>query len=250
MEERWSNDLYEAYANRTLVSNMQFPDTMNKRAAYDIQERVLQRKEETDNHAGYKVSLTSKETQDMFMSDSPLYGAMCRQTVLDGIVNLQDLNEPLLEMELIFIVQEELTLTDSEEDIMRKCLVAPGLEVPDSRFAQWFPNLTVTEIIADSAVSGRVMYGEGKQLTLEDIADVKGELYFNGKQIAEGRSTGVLGHPVKSVKWLIKEIAVYKRTLKPGMFISAGTFILPKQLEAGDYEARYERVGTVKLTVK
>ncbi|TDM11975.1 2-keto-4-pentenoate hydratase [Macrococcus lamae] len=246
----WVNELYKAYENRTLANRANFPKHLDMSSAYDIQDMVLQRKEETEALKGYKVSLTSRQTQDMFMSTSPLYGAMCDSAVLTDTVNRSDLNEPLLELELVFIVQEELKLTDSAEDIMRKCLIAPGIEVPDSRFTNWFPNLTVAEIIADSAVSGRVIYGEGKPLTYDDIANIKGELFFNGKLLAEGRSTEVLNHPVEAVQWLIKEIAHYGRTLKPGMFVSSGTFILPKPMEVGKYEARYETVGNVVLTVK
>ncbi|MCY1029794.1 hydratase, partial [Mammaliicoccus sciuri] len=86
---------------------------ITEHAAYDIQEGVLQRKEETEIHKGYKISLTSQETRDIFSSTTPLYGAMGETTILDKHIYLNDLNEPLAELELVFIVQEELTEEDS-----------------------------------------------------------------------------------------------------------------------------------------
>ena len=60
----------------------------------------------------------------------------------------------------------------------------------------------------------------------------------------------VEGHPAKAVKWLISEIKKYNRSLKPGMFVSSGTFILPKPLTQGVYKAEYENVGNIEFTVE
>ncbi|OAO19843.1 hydratase [Mammaliicoccus lentus] len=247
---KWVAQFYEAYENKTIIPNGVLPSNITANVAYDVQEGVLQRKEETELHKGYKISLTSQETRDIFSSTTPLYGAMGDTTIFGKRVQLNDLNEPLIEMELVFLVQEELNEQDSLEDIMNKCLIAPGIEIPDSRFSNWFPNLSVTEIIADSAVSGGVVYGEPKQLSYEDINNIKGTLYLDGKEIASGDSTEVEGHPAKAVKWLISEIKKYNRSLKPGMFVSSGTFILPKPLTQGVYKAEYENVGNIEFTVE
>lgn len=247
---KWISQFYEAYENQSIIPNGVLPSNITEHAAYDIQEGVLQRKEETEIHKGYKISLTSQETRDIFSSTTPLYGAMGETTILDKHIYLNDLNEPLAELELVFIVQEELTEEDSLEDIMNKCLIAPGIEIPDSRFSNWFPNLSVTEIIADSAVSGGVVYGEPKKLSYEDIDNIKGTLYLDGKELASGFSTEVEGHPAKAVKWLINEIKEYNRSLTPGMFISSGTFILPKPLTQGEYKAVYENVGEIEFIVE
>ncbi|GGI39655.1 2-keto-4-pentenoate hydratase [Mammaliicoccus stepanovicii] len=247
---KWVARFYDAYENKSIIPNGILPSNITEHTAYDIQEGVLQRKEETEIHKGYKISLTSQETRDIFSSSTPLYGAMGETTVLNNRIYLNDFNEPLAELELVFIVQEELAETDSLDDIMRKCLIAPGVEVPDSRFSNWFPNLNVTEIIADSAVSGGVVYGEPKSFTYDDIDNIKGTLYQDDQEIATGYSTEVEGHPAKAVKWLISEIKEYNRALTPGMFISSGTFILPKPLTKGSFRAEYDNVGTVEFTVE
>lgn len=217
--------------------------------AYGIQDEVLDLKEENGEVLmGYKISLTSKETQDLFKSQTPLYGAMTDRTVKKE-VSLSDYNIPLLEMELVFLIDEEIKPGDSEEDIIKKCRIAPGAEVPDARYEDWFPNTTMYEVIADGAVNGAVIYGEPRKFEYTDLDDIKGSLSFNGEVIKEGRSTEVLGHPAKSVKWLANELYNHDKTLRPGLFVSSGTFNLPVPLEVGTYTAEYEGIGRVEFEV-
>lgn len=73
---KWVAQFYEAYENKTIIPNGVLPSNITENAAYDVQEGVLQRKEETELHKGYKISLTSQETRDIFSSTTPLYGAI------------------------------------------------------------------------------------------------------------------------------------------------------------------------------
>ncbi|CAM2780493.1 2-keto-4-pentenoate hydratase [Salinicoccus roseus] len=240
--------LYTAYAaNEPLELGVL--EIESKEAAYDVQRGVLKLKEENGEVlTGYKISLTSRETQDLFHSDSPLYGAMTDRTVKKEI-NLNDYNIPLLEMELVFLVDEEILPEDDEAAIMQKCRVAPGAEVPDGRYKDWFPNTSLTEIIADGAVNGAVVYGEPSHYDYKAIEDIKGTLFHEGKAIKEGRSTEVLGHPASAVKWLAGTLAAQGEKLNPGLFISSGTFNLPLPLKTGTYRVEYENVGSVDFRV-
>ena len=197
---------------------------------------------------GYKISLSGQEMQNLFGSNSPLYGGMTDRAVLKSI-SLENYNQPFLEMELIFLVDDEIYPDDSEAEIMDKCRVAPGVEIPDGRYENWFPNINLHEIIADCAVSGAVIYGTGQQLTHAEIEDIKGMLSFEGSQIKEGQSTEVLGHPAKSIQWLAKALARTNKRLVPGLFVSSGTFNLPVRLEPGNYSAEYENVGKIEFEV-
>ncbi|MCG4779036.1 hypothetical protein L0P10_19350, partial [Eggerthella lenta] len=73
------------------------------------------------------------------------------------------------------------------------------LEVPDSLFKDWFPNLSKYNVMSDCAVGGLVVYGEERDTdkvfaTPEDAAKVHAELYFNGVKKDEGDSSEVLGN--------------------------------------------------------
>ncbi|KRN03998.1 2-oxo-hepta-3-ene-1, 7-dioate hydratase [Holzapfeliella floricola DSM 23037 = JCM 16512] len=112
---------------------------------------------------GYKVSLTSQETQKMFDSDEPLYGAQVASHFVKSGKRLrmkQDLMAPLAEVELVFRVKSDLSSSDSLAELAAKTTVAPGVEVPDSRFAEWFPSLSKYLVMSDSAIGGYVVYGK------------------------------------------------------------------------------------------
>lgn len=240
--------LYTAYATNEPLE-LGVLEIESKDAAYSIQDEVLKMKEENGEILmGYKISLTSQETRDLFGSETPLYGAMTDVTVRKGI-SLKDYNIPLLEMELVFLVDEEIQPTDSAEEIMAKCRVAPGAEVPDGRYKDWFPNTSLTEIIADGAVNGAVIYGAPARYGYGDLEDIRGVLRRDGEILKEGHSTEVFDHPAKSVKWLVESLADGGKRLVPGMFVSSGTFNLPVPLEPGHYEVEYENIGEIAFEV-
>lgn len=243
------NKLFEAYRSNSPIELNQF-DFKTKEEAYNVQDMVLDLKKSELNEylAGYKISLTSKTTQDMFKCDSPLYGGMTNVTIKDKVL-LSDYNEPLLELELVFLVDEDIEIDDTNDMIMKKCRVAPGIEVPDGRYKNWFPNTNLYEILADGAVNGAVVIGEPQKVSYDDIDGIKGSLIFNGKFVKEGKSSEVLDHPVNSVKWLAKILNEQGKKLSKGLFISTGTFVLPERLQTGSYEAIYENLGSVKLEV-
>src|SRR5699024_7198435 len=216
---------------------------------YSVQDAVLDLKIESGEVlSGYKISLTSEETQKLFKSDQPLYGAMTDRTILER-VSLGDFNIPLLEMELVFIVDEIVFPEDNVDDIMRKCRVAPGAEIPDGRYEDWFPNIDLYEVVSDGAVNGAVIFGEPRKFEYDDLDDIKGTLSHNGEIIKESQSTEVLGHPAKAVKWLAEVLSGRSRNLNAGLIVCAGTYNIPVELEAGKNTVEYDNIGKVEFEV-
>lgn len=66
----------------------------------------------------------------------------------------------------------------------------------------------------------------------------------------DGSSATVMGHPINAVKWLLEKLGEHELTLEPGMFVSSGTFIMPKSLEAGTYTGEFEGIGSVQFKVE
>lgn len=249
---RLADKLFEAYLHKQPLNQGEIPADLDKQAAYRIQHAVTAKKtaQSEEELKGYKVSLTSPETQNLFHSDTPLYGALTKSSLAGGEIELEEMLSPLLEIELIFILTEDLTAEDDVHSILRKSLIAPGIEVPDSRFKDWFPKITLGQVIADSAVAGKIVTGTPiGNVSFDELQDLQGKLTFNGEEVASGHSTSVLGHPAHAVKWLAEELAVHGSSLTKGMFISSGTFTLPQRLEKGLYTARYEGIGEVNLKV-
>ncbi|MDY4510999.1 2-keto-4-pentenoate hydratase [Streptococcus hyovaginalis] len=222
--------------------------------AYAVQDAFIALREETVQ--GYKVSLTSEETQRMFDSTEPFYGQETTTQFLQGplTLSLSELLDPLIEIELVFRAKEDLSVDDTLEDLLEKLTIAPGIEVPDSRFKEWFPTLNKYLVVSDCAVGGRVVFGQEQDVkgnfTVDDLANISGVLSKDGEVLKEGVSSEVLGNPLNSVAWLVKKLASHGKTLKKGQQVSSGTFILPPALEKGVYRVDYgSGVGSLELTV-
>ncbi len=250
-QQQLADRLHAAYQDQQALAQDQIPSTIQPDAAYKVQHAVTQKKAQNGEAlAAYKISLTSPETQALFHSKKPLYGALTAPALSNGRIEHSSLLSPLIEIELVFLVQETISAADSAETILKKTAIAPGIEVPDCRFIDWFPNITLGQVIADSAVSGRLVIGKPvSDVSYEQLANMHGELVFNGEQIASGHSTEVLKHPVHAIQWLAAELESHGLVLEHGLAVSSGTFILPKPLEIGRYEARYEGLGSVELLV-
>ncbi|MHA5129501.1 2-oxo-hepta-3-ene-1,7-dioate hydratase [Oenococcus oeni] len=146
----------------------------------------------------------------MFNSDSPFYGAETASAWLENDASLQlsDLMYPLLEVEMVFTAKENLLPSDSLAELLDKVSVSAGVELPDSRFKDWFPSLPKYLVVADGAVGGRVVYTKatGREVSVDDLANVACTLTLNGKELGSGKSSEVLGNPLNSLQWLVKKI--------------------------------------------
>lgn len=244
--------LYDAYNSKQPISKDAFPKNVTQTEAYDIQHRLTDKKaaKNNDKLIGYKISLTSEETQQLFHSTTPLYGALTQSSLSKETIELDEMLSPLVEIELMFRANEDISATDDEQSILEKTSIAPGMEIPDSRFTDWFPKVSLGQVIADSAVAGKIVVGEPIDgLTYDQLNTIHATLKLDEETIAEGSSSEVLGNPIHAIKWLVDELAKTGRTITKGMIISSGTFILPKELKKGTYRVEFEKAGGVSLQV-
>ena len=259
-QEELAGALYQAYAANCAGRNapLDMADwegvVTDDDAAYAVQDAVMAKKGEPV--AGYKVSLTSEETQRMFDSTCPLYGAQVaeRFVATPCELDLSRLNEPLLEVEFCFKANEDLSPEDSLADVLRKCTVAGDMEVPDARFAAWFPTLSKYLVMSDCAVGGYVLYGrevDGRDLTVEGMAGYHAKCYHDGELVKEGDSSEILGNPVKSMKWLVEKLASQGKRFTAGMRASVGTVFVPPHLTAGTWRVEWDGpFGSLEATVR
>ncbi len=137
----------------------------------------------------------------MFDSDSPLYGAQVKSHFVNSPHNVKadEVMDPLAEVEMMFTAKEDLSANDSLEDLFHKTTVAPAVEVPDSRFSDWFPSLSKYMVMADAAVGGYVVFGEENDTDKlfdkpDDLANVTCEL-SRWQSSKDGQASEVLGNP-------------------------------------------------------
>lgn len=152
--------------------------------AYAVQRAVAEQKGEPTG--GYKISLTSKTTQDMFGTTEPLFGEQIPSHILaaPAVLQMAEMNEPLIEVELSMIPKVDLEPGMSDEELLRNVTVAGDIEVPDARFKAWFPALNKYLVVADCAVGGYIIHGtpvDGTKLKLEDLLKIHVDLLKDGK---------------------------------------------------------------------
>lgn len=222
--------------------------------AYAVQDAVMAKK--MGSAAGYKVSLTSGETQKMFDSDSPLYGAQVAERFVPTpcTLDLRHLNEPLVEVEFCFTAKKDLSADMSLDELLHNCTVAGDMEVPDARFKAWFPTLSKYLVMSDCAVGGYVLYGtpvDGAELTVDGMAKVHAKAYHDGEFVKEGDSSEVLGNPVNSLKWLVGKLESQGKSFTKGMHVSVGTVFVPPAFTAGEWRVEFSGpFGTLEVTAK
>ena len=260
-QQELAEALYQAYRNNFYALE-NTPLTMadwegvvtDDDTAYAVQDAVMAKK--LGPVAGYKVSLTSKETQDMFDSDCPLYGAQVAERFVPApcTLELAHLNEPLLECELCFTAKRDLDASMTPAELLAACTVAADMEVPDSRFKAWFPTLSKYLVMSDCAVGGYVVYGtpvDGAELSVDAMAGYHAVCRHDGKVVKEGDTSEILGNPVNSMQWLVSKLASQGKSFRRGMHASVGTVFVPPALTAGTWEVEYTGpFGKVELTVK
>ena len=200
--------------------------------------------------AGYKVSLST-----------PTWGALTDDVVVSGDASLprETLIDPLLEGELAFVVERQLSPDSTLDDIVDGCRVAPAIEIADSRWEGWHPSVpgrfvvpSGAEIEADNAVSGWLVLGDSwvaaRDLSLSDLGI---SMRSNGRTLAQGALRDVMGHPAAAVKWLIEQLAHDGRPLEVGQVVSSGcpyTDPVTVPREGGTWEAVIEEIGTARVT--
>lgn len=249
-----SNALLNAFKTKQPIEFVSKAHNITEEEAYQTQHFLIEQLQEREQAtiAGYKVSMTSAATQAIANTDEPAYGTILSSKVVEGgnTISLSQLFSPLLEPEIMFELTEDLPENADNLTILSNVKIAAGIEVPDARYKDWFPNFTLADLISDDTATGLIVVGDRVDpLDYNAFANIPLTLTKNGKEIATGLSNEVLGNPVEAVKWLNQKLHSHGKSLKKGQIISSGTFISPLTLEKGVYKAEYGEVGSVEVTV-
>lgn len=122
--------LYNAFCTNKPLDMKACSGVLNDyESAYAVQRKFAELKGEPTG--GYKISLTSKTTQDMFGTTEPLFGEQTKSHIFAApcTLELDHMNEPLIEVELSMIPKVDLTSSMSDEELLENITVAGGIEV-------------------------------------------------------------------------------------------------------------------------
>lgn len=245
--------LINAYQSKTPIPFLRHAYSLDEETAYAIQDAFVKQRCELGNVrvAGYKISMTSDDTQAIANTDEPAYGTLLTSDMVKSgdSVSLSELFSPMIEPEIMFILTDDLTPGADEKEILRKSKLAAGIEVPDARYIDWFPNFSLTDLLSDNAATGFIAISKPVDpFSFEDLADVDMELFHNDEKISEGSSSMVLGNPASAVAWLSRKLGDKNKVLQKDMVISSGTFIPPLTVNEGTYTVTYPHLGSASVT--
>lgn len=204
---------------------------------------------------GHKIGLTSKAMRDMTGAKEPDYGFIYDDWfVMEGsVVQRAKMNRPLVEVELAFVMNEELAGPSVHvADVIRATdFILPALEIVDFRYEKPGVNPLV-DSIADTAWCGGLVLGANPmKLTDVDVRRIGASLSINGEIVESGTSSAVMANPINAVAWLANTLAQFGTSLKPGDVILSGSFIKAVPFDAGDsLVALFDQLGEVTLRVE
>lgn len=204
---------------------------------------------------GHKIGLTSKAMRSLNNATEPDYGTMFDNWfVPEGtIVEFSRLNRPLVEVELAFVLKQDLPGPSvNAADVIRATdFILPALEIVDSRFSRR-GNRGVIDSVADAASCGLVVLGGNpRRLDQLDIRRIGASLAKNGDIEETGVASAVMGNPINSVAWLANKLHEFGVTMAAGHVVLSGSFIRAIPFGAGDtLTAVFDQLGEVSCTFR
>lgn len=228
-----------------------YPD-LSPDDAYRVQEQVLQYRLGSGRKVvGKKVGLTSVAMQQMLGIDTPDYGMIFDNMVLeDGAeVAFDSLQQPRVEPEITFFLKKTLKGPGvTVEDVLEATdYVVASLEVVGSRVADW--KIKLADTIADNASHMAAVIGT-KHVDTNGIDLINEGLVFekNGEELSRGTGSAVLGNPANAVAWCANKLGEYGVPLNAGEFVMPGALVGMTPVVKGDtVTARFDNVGTVSI---
>ena len=218
--------------------------------AYEIQ--GLQREGRGDL-IGWKLGVTSRAKQAQVGVDSPIYGFLATDHVLDQgepLLVAEHIN-PRCEPEIAFVMGADLSgaRVTATEVLAATGGVAAGIEVLDSRYTDY--KFTMPDVVADNASAGRYVIGSPVPVAGIDLRLVGVLLEQNGEVVATASGAASLGHPAAAVAWLVRALAATGEGLRRGDVILSGGLTAATPVSAGDsIVVSIDRIGSVELACR
>ncbi len=166
--------------------------------AYLVQEELGEGRE----LKGYKLGLLSPNKQAQMGIDSPIYGRVYSDMLLESPVSLGRFIQPRLEPELAVVLDSDVVPRMSPEQARAAVgRVLLGVDFLDSVWEGY--RFDISDVVADNASGGGFLLGEEP---LSAPFDGLLQLYLDGELLTEG-PVEALGDIGERLRWLAAEIS-------------------------------------------
>lgn len=127
--------------------------------------------------------------------------------------------------------------------------VMPAIEVVDNRYAD-LPAMMGPARIADDFLQAACVLGrEITDFRSIDFTMITGRSIHNGKELASGPGTAVMGSSMAALAWLANKLISLGTNLKAGDIVMTGSVHAPQFLVGGgDVEVGFDELGMVTAT--
>ena len=227
--------LAQAYVDKTPAAT---PEAMSEADAACTRAKLhALMSKRTAGVIGYKAGLTNPAVQKRFNYDKPVWGRLYEGMLLStgATVDAAFGSRPLYEADMLVRVRSaDINQATSPAEVLAAVdQIIPFIELPDL-LVEAPPKLngpavgainvgarlgvTGTPVTVPTAAGERAALLDG----LRDMTIVLAD--GAGAEIARGRGSDILEHPLNAVIWLAKALAAEGLALKPGEVVSLGSF--------------------------
>lgn len=181
---------------------------------------------------GRKIGCTAVAQQKFLGVEEPFLGRMFAETSHKSGVSLPAAQFAMrgIEGEFAFRLSQDLPPRPapySRDEVAAIASLHPAIEIVCTRFKDWRGSAVgAASIVADNGAHGAFIEGPPAQdWRSADLATHRMTLSVDGKQIAEGTGSEVLGHPLEALAWAANACARRGHPLKAGDIVSTGTCV-------------------------
>lgn len=244
------NNLDGGYKSSKAISSRS--NRMTQDIVYGIQENIANGIFDTVEPAkGYRIAMTNNAIANSLNTHELIYGTLRSTSISNGIAILDNLFEPQIIANLLFVVDEDIYPTANIHEILKKTHIASSIEILDSSIKNWYPKLSVAKLIEKNSIAGQVVMGNPVKIDSVDFfKNIKVSLTCDGELVNMDSDKAIDVNPLNALNLLINSLAKQGKFLKKGMFITAGSYQLSKALYRGEYRANFGILGDLSLRVR
>jgi 2-keto-4-pentenoate hydratase len=204
--------------------------------------------------AGWKIGCTSERAQKALNADGPFPGTMFSNRVYRSGEHFPTIaeNKRVVEPEVCFTLARGLPprgVAYSLDEVMAAVAhVCVAIEVVNPRTPKGFGD-AVPWFIVDGGLNEGIVLGEAcKPLSRAQYASLKGQVWWNGREMQAGTGANALGGGDLALAWLANHLNGHGLGLREGEIVTTGVITEFFSANQGDdIEVVFEHLGPVTV---